>query len=298
MPIIYRTPSYASPALKVMIDTHLPCDANFGAVLIGKARTIAVTTKMTQRRTVEEFGLERKGRESDYLNSYNFLVPFAGPTMSESEWTCQQVEDSDEIPLSMYSINSSKKVYVVFTAFLEASATLRYTEMRLWEMVVANWVHGGHTPDSLRYLGISNIVNARVRQAIRAEWQHQLDQGHKPFGSSDQKMLTITRDTSSSTWVDNYFVRSGLRVAESLSSAERPLTLEKVHLIRIDVNGLYLVLEFKNGDSGQENYRERLIRKLLPMITYNLVQKDMERKAGREWENIIFFPPNIHAGRK
>lgn len=232
-----------------------------------------------ERRTIEEFGLERREDDSHYEEEYSFLVPFAGP-LTEAEFLNRQnsLPDSvDPYGVHQYAINSTKKIYVVYTAFLldPTTPTGRSTEMRLWQMIVANYIHAGNTPDSLRYLGISHIVNLPVRIALKAEWAHQLSQGQEPYGTPIHRMLTITAANSFNTWTNNTFCRSGLRVAESLSTAEKPLTLDKVHLIRIgemdgpDVTIIWdLVMDFKNGDAGQESYRERLIRELLPMVAH------------------------------
>lgn len=227
-----------------------------------------------QRGTIEEFGILRIEEESHYPHEYTFLVPFAGPMTVEAEWINRQNRrpvDTDPWGLHQYAINTSKRVYVLYGAFLQSADEKdgRKTRMRLWQLIVANWVDAGNSPDSLRYLGVSMIVNIEVRELLAIEWQYQIDHGQQTFGTPLVRMLTITRANSLNTWSHNTFVRSGLRVAESLSSSEKNLMLDKVHLIQDRVGTVVmwnLVLEFNNCDPGQENYREKLIRSLLPMI--------------------------------
>ncbi|KAJ4393413.1 hypothetical protein N0V93_002623 [Gnomoniopsis smithogilvyi] len=242
-----------------------------------------------QRRTIEEFGIVRREEESHYLYEYTYLVPFAGPMTQDTEWTSRQIHhpnNTDPWGLHQYAINNVKKVYVLFSAFLLSvrKEEGRKTRMRLWQMIVANWIDAGNPPGSLRYLGVSMITNIEVRELLALEWQHQIDRGQQSFGTLHQRMLTVTRGNSSNTWSHNTFVRSGLRVAESLSSAKETLTLDKVHLIRIpEPEGGFvlwnLVLEFKSGDAERGNYREKLIRRLLPMITQSLEDKEEERQV-------------------
>lgn len=257
---------------------------------------------MAQRRTIEDFGLARIEGQPEDRNSYNFLVPFAGP-MSGSEWIWRQINnpsDQDPYGLLQYAINSPKKAFIVHAAFLTTASALtgRKTDMRLWQMIADSWVAAGNRSDSLRYLAVSLIVNADIRTNIDSEWKHQEDQGQQmPFGT-DYEILTITRRNTSVTFDQNHFVRSAVRVAEALSTVEKIVTVEKVHLVRAQHHGRYMVIEFRNGDAGQETYREKLIRKFVPMVTYQLEQKIAERQAGREWENIVFLPPNLYPGRR
>lgn len=238
-----------------------------------------------QRSTIEEFGILRGDQESYDLDAYTFLIPFTGPLRDENEWISRQIRfphDVDQWGLQDYAINNTKKVYIVFSAFLLSARADdgRKTTMRLWQMIVANWIEASNTPESLRYLGISHVVNIQVRKLLAAEWKHQIDQGKVAFGTPHHRMLTITPFNSSNTFESNAFVRSGLRVAESLSTAEKPLALNQVHLIRTPEEHnaqWHLVLEFKKGDLEQENYREKLVRKLLPMVNDKLQSMQNER---------------------
>lgn len=239
-----------------------------------------------QRSTIEEFGIVRGDQESYHLYAYTFLIPFTGPLTNENEWASRKIrfhDDEDEWGLQQYAINNTKKVYVVFSAFLLSAREDdgRKTRMRLWQMIVANWIEAGNTPDSLRYLGVSLVVNMQVRKLLAAEWKHQIAQGQLVFGTPHHRMLTITPSNSLNTFESNAFVRSGLRVAESLSTAEKTLTLTQVHLIRTpeERNVQWdLVLEFENGDPGQKNYREKLMRRLLPMVNDKLQGMQIERQ--------------------
>lgn len=253
---------------------------------------------------IENFRLQRVDREANYAHEYEFLIPFAGPQEDAADdWTCSRIEDPsvtreerDREPwgLHQYAINNDQKAYVVFSADLQETVKpfARKTAMGLYQMVAANWLHAGNAPDSLRFVAFSIITNQAVRDAVREEWTHQAGQGVTPFGSRVQKMLTVT-PANSITWDRNYFIRSGIKMARVLSTPERTLTLEKAHLIRRNNNERFMVLEFKNGDEGQENYRESLIREADTMVRHNLEEKQARRTAGLEWENVIFLPPHL-----
>ncbi|CAN8098371.1 unnamed protein product [Discula destructiva] len=263
------------------------------------------------RRAIEDHGLERYEREGNYPHEYIFLVPFAGPIEEdESDWQCLKLEDPsagidtmvdgvmirarDPWGLHQFAIHSPRKAYVVFSADLRQTVAPfeRRTDMRLWEMIAANWMHSGNEPDSLRHVAFSMIINQDVRDAMREEWTHQLAQGQQPFGTRNQRVLTVT-PANATTWNSNIFIRTGTHVAESLSTTERPLKLAKAHLIRRPNKERFMVLEFENQDKDQENYRDSLIRQAKPMVTYNLQEKKARRSAGEDWEGITFIPSHI-----
>lgn len=249
---------------------------------------------MAQLISIETFGLQR--REGGFssqsaLDTLEFLVPFSGPNTA-LEWQFRRII-GPELPaalenLQKYAYSSEKKAYVVLEVLLEIGEEMRITEMRLWQMIVANWIASGNSSDSLRYVAYASIVNDTVGQLIEEEFR--LAQGHQEFGTNVQRMLTITPETGR-TWTRNPFIRIGMRIATSLSTPEKTVTCVKAHLIKRHEIGLYLVLEFKNGELGQENYREELMRKVEPMVAYNLEQKQAARAAGKEWEEVVFLPP-------
>lgn len=257
---------------------------------------------MTERRLVEEFGLQRTDENAqqpvDVLGLRIFL-PFIGPFNEddwEKEWQSRRIlsvhknpEDEDYL---RYAYNSDHKAFVIYDASLaqDPEGTARRTEMRLWQMVQDSWVASGNSSDSLRFLMFSTIVNPVIQASLQAEWDHQLAQakGQRAWGTRQTRILTVTPDNSG-TWGQNPFIRSGSRLALSLSTAERTLTCEKAHLVeRYGGVAVYLMLEFKNGDPGQENYREQLIRMADLMIAANLEQKEAARDAGLPWEGEVF----------
>lgn len=249
------------------------------------------------RETIEDFGLERNEREANYLDEYTFLIPFAGPMKEEADWQCLKIENLNEGidvlvdgrivcardpgGLHQYAVHSPKQAYVVFTADLRETVAPfeRRTPVRLWEMIVANWVHSSHATDSLRFVAFSNIINQDVRDVMREEWIHQIAQGQTPFGTRTQKMLTVT-PTNSITWNKNYFIRTGAHIAETLSTPEKTLTLEKAHIIRRVNNERFIVLEFKNGADCQENHRQSPARQLQPATPHKVQENKATQSAG------------------
>lgn len=218
---------------------------------------------MTQRRTIESFGLVRSDRGfTRPLDAFLFLVPFSGPHSNPREWREWQfrrivlpglVPGSPDIgDLHRYAYNSTKKIYVLFDIFLVDDG-VRLTKMWLSQMLQDCWMESGNRNDSLRYLGIDNIVNETVQELITQEWAHRgregEDQQH-PFGTPTQKMITLT-PSDSITWARNTFIQAGVRLAAMLSTHDRILTCKKAHLIKRGRMDL-MVLEFDNGDSEQD----------------------------------------------
>lgn len=250
---------------------------------------------MSEWRTIEEFGLVR----SDHgftrpLEDFLFLIPFSGRHSNPREWRDWQfrrivlprlVPGSPDLgDLHRYAYNSTKKNYVLFDVFLEDDGD-RLTNMYLSQMLLDCWMESGNTNDSLRYLGIDNIVNEPVRDLITEEWAHQTEEGgdrQHEFGTPAQRMITIM-PSNSTTWAQNAFIRAGVRLASMLSTDDRILTCEKAHLIKRSGKDL-MVLEFKNGDPGQENYMEQLMRLAEPMIESSIDQKQAAaaQAAGEE----------------
>lgn len=279
---------------------------------------------MTERRTVEDFGLLRKegylfgshsstttgstssssSSDSDadreaaeknrLLNQLRFMVPLAGPFTAD-DWQFFRIIDPN-IPrfqqlrrtLVSYAVNSTTKALVVFSAYLqEVNRTERFTEMRLWEMLADCWAASGNAADELRFVGYPIIVNNAILAAIEEERTYQEAQaaGQREWRVGRQRTLTVTQ-ANATNWADNIFIRSGVRLAARLSTPDRVVTCEKAHLFRERWNQ-GMVLEFKNGDAGQENYRERLIAAAEPMILHNILQKRTLQAAGRDWEGVV-----------
>ncbi|KAJ4391029.1 hypothetical protein N0V93_004642 [Gnomoniopsis smithogilvyi] len=242
--------------------------------------------------SIENFGLQRREEGfSTSLDNFEFLVPFSGPNTA-TEWQFRRIVEP-QLPaalqnLQKYAYSSDKKAYVVFEALLEVGDGMRITEMRLWQMIVDNWTASGNPQDSLRYVGFASIVNETVALLIEDEFQ--ATQGQGEFGTDVQRMLTITPEIGR-TWERNPFIRMGVRIATSLSTPHKTVMCVKAHLIKRHEVGIYMVLELKNGEPGQENYREELLRKVEPMVAYNLEQKQAARAAGKEWEEVVFLLP-------
>lgn len=236
---------------------------------------------------MEDYGLQRmQSGFSTSLESLEFLVPFLGSNTPE-EWQFRRVHDPQLNPamrnLHKYACSSQKKAYVVLEAFLEFGDETRITEMRLWQMIVDSWTVAGNTVDSLRYVAFSDIINPTVTALIDEEWAHQLSLGQKELGTEVQSVLTVTPETGK-TWGQNPFIRCGMRVAASLSTADKTMQCVKAYLIKRHEIGRYMLLEFTNGDSGQvNNNREKVMHKV--------EQRHEESAAGEELDEVDFLSP-------
>lgn len=261
---------------------------------------------MTERRLIEEFGLQRTDENAQYIwdiIGLRLLLPFTGPIDEdtwEQEWPSRRIvsaeQDSADDDFLRYAYHSDHKACVIYEASLEQELegrrSIRRTNKCLWQMVQDNWLASGNPADSLRYLMFATIVNTTVQESIHAEFDYQLtqDQGQRPWGTRQTNILTTTPDNSM-TWGLNPFIRSGVHLATSLSTADRTLTCEKAHLIkRYDGVSMYMVLEFKNGDSGQQNYIDYITQLAEPMVAANIEQMEKARAAGLPWEGEVFSP--------
>lgn len=83
--------------------------------------------------------------------------------------------------------------------------------MRLWELVIDCWTDAAKAnTTSLRWIGISDIVNKDVRLMILKEIQCHGDSGNSRTGQAIVKPDSIT-------WGQNYFIRSAKHVANALN---------------------------------------------------------------------------------
>lgn len=250
---------------------------------------------MAVRRSLKDFDLQRiQSGFSTSLEPLGFLVPFLGSNSTE-EWQFHRVHNPQLSPalrnLHKYACSSQKKAYVVLEAFLEFGGEVRVTEMRLWQMIVDGWTVSGDAVDSLRYVGFADIVNPTVTNLMDEEWSDQLSQHRQELGTEVQRVLTITPENGQ-TWSRNPFIRCGVRVAASLSTADKTVKCVKAYLIKQNDIGRYMLLEFSNvGSSQANNEREALMHKVEPMTDHNLAQKQTARAAGDEWEEVILLSP-------
>lgn len=244
--------------------------------------------KMALRRSLEDYGLQRM--QSGFptsLEPLDFLVPFLGSNTPE-DWQFRRVHDPQLTPalrnLHKYACSSQKKAYVVLEAFLEFGGEVRITEMRLWQMITDSWTVSGNAVDSLRYVAFAHIINPTVTALMDEGWAQQLSLGQKELGTEVQRVLTITSETGK-TWGQNPFIRCGMRVAASLSTADKAVQCVKAYLIKRHDIGRYMLLEFTNGNSCQvDNDHEK------EMLNVE-EQKQAARVAGKDEEEVLFLSP-------
>lgn len=204
--------------------------------------------KMAERKTMKDYGLvsvedDIQSNQSD--EPLDFLVPFLR-RISLRDWKKYIITSPAEPGLDIiYYVSLSKQALVLTSAFLSKEfAPVRYTDMRLWEVIVDAWSEAGGQPEDLRYLAFYDIVNEAVRSAIEKEFE-----SHKQQTGT----LAVT-PADCPTWKENAFARCADRVAKALSSVDynRTIKVARAHLIQ-DAEWLDPELEEFNMEELEPN---------------------------------------------
>ncbi|KAJ4388682.1 hypothetical protein N0V93_006141 [Gnomoniopsis smithogilvyi] len=142
---------------------------------------------MTHHRTIEDFGLVRHTTASFMDLRFGFIHPYIGDTTATDWKFCNITNPTNPALQFAYAV---------------------YTQMRVWELLTDCWTDAAQAnTDSLRWIGISDIVNADIRSLIRKENDIQKSVGRVPGTGR----MTIRSD--SVTWDENFFIRTVERVA-------------------------------------------------------------------------------------
>lgn len=172
---------------------------------------------MAQQKTLADFNLVRKTTTSFADLRLQFVLPFVGETTAKEWEFCNITDPSNSALRFAYAVCVSKGALVLLDTFLtngrDRSDTLysRYTSMRLWELIIDCWTDAAEGKmTSLRWIGISDIVNAEVRHMIQKEIECQGGKGNLSTGQ-------VTVKSDSITWGQNYFIRSVKHVADTLN---------------------------------------------------------------------------------
>lgn len=185
--------------------------------------------------TIEDFQLTREEYQPRFLpnNFFGFLTDFLGPTDAlDGTWQFFQVymtvddavDESDRLQtpssgdsdgpqrqwLHSYAISVPRQTYVILNVKLvdKDDHTSRYTDMRLSEMIVANW-NAAAGPVKLENLGVKLIINGDSRTAMVNEFAHATTQG---TADADALHLPLTRDQALN-WAANPFIKCADYVA-------------------------------------------------------------------------------------
>lgn len=131
---------------------------------------------MTQHQTLAGFGLIRKFTTSFADLRLQFVDPVIGETNSKDWRFCNITDPLNPNLRFSYAVCVSKGALVLLETTLTNGRDpsdelyIRYTSMRLWELIVDCWTDAAQTNAiSLCWIGISDIVNMDVRHMIQNE---------------------------------------------------------------------------------------------------------------------------------
>lgn len=207
--------------------------------------------------TIEDFQLIREEQHFDFLpNSYlGFLSDFLGPVNPlDASWqyfnVYKTVENAvDESPrlgtpgsndsdgpallfLHSYAVSVQRQTYVILNARLsdEDDRSVRHTDMRLSQMIVANWVAAAGDL-RLENLGVKLIINDDSRAAIVDEFAHAAARG---AAGEDDLALGVTR-ARALAWAANPFLKCADHVANVMAGSTDKV---RAWLIRDDTKNI------------------------------------------------------------
>lgn len=142
------------------------------------------------------------------------MEPYVGPWC---EWELFEILTRDNKSLHTYAVSVRHHAYIVATARLapEEDLSRRFTNMRLHQMVTANYIAAGGTAQTLRYVGIDTIMND---DAVRSMYMEASRQGR------DLSWGPIVVRPDSPTWpnclAENPFMKFGRHLFRSMNSRQ------------------------------------------------------------------------------
>lgn len=189
-----------------------------------RATSLCFAEAMAQRRTIADFNLVWSTSTSFEDLRLDFVQPYVGDA-SARDWKFCRITHPDNSDLRFtYAVCLCKDLFVLFDANLtngrDPSDRLyrRYTEMRVWELLVDCWANEAQANiNSLRWIGINDVVNVDIRKVIRREIETQVS-----MITSKTSRIIIASD--SITWRANYFTRAAGRAAGALSKRVAKVT--------------------------------------------------------------------------
>lgn len=196
---------------------------------------------MCQRQTLDDFGFRRDTTQNKVPSMFAFLEGKAHPVNMARNGQAFYVEPANESKATdlksqvsfTYTKSVAEKTLVVFSAFLTNSfATVRYTDMRAWQMIVDSWLTAGGnqpagTPEGLQYLAFHDILEGQSKAALIKEMQKQWAAG---LPRSDPPE-SVEYTSASENWLTNPWIRCSERVAAALSSPTQQVTVSRARSV-------------------------------------------------------------------
>lgn len=199
---------------------------------------------MTRHKTIEGFQLVRHKREPLLGSVFHFIEPFVGDT-SARDWEIWDVETKDGLFLHQYAVCVPKRAYLILNVMLVDTAPpyARETEMRLHELVAANWLATGARLERLRWIGVHWVVNESSRASALRAFASQIAQG-----KADPEAMQVTVGADE-TWSEP-FTRSACHLVEKMDHTRGPAVLS-ASFLRYDLEDdteLDMVLDLDPGE--------------------------------------------------
>lgn len=162
---------------------------------------------------VEEMGLMREHHLARrVVNPEQIWLDFLEPTIGQSDvttWLTNMIYCTHtNRNILTYMMNVNLGTFVIISANTattgEQQQQERYTNARLWQLVVDSWVAGGGAPNNLRWLGVRQIINTVTVPFILRE-----------FNGSHEHWLDVPNN--SQLREGNLFFKSARRIASELT---------------------------------------------------------------------------------
>ncbi|KAJ4386801.1 hypothetical protein N0V93_009699 [Gnomoniopsis smithogilvyi] len=229
---------------------------------------------MSQQQTLGDFGLQRHTTQNKLPSMFAFLEEKAHPVnMSrngQAFYVLPAKESKTTDPISQvsftYTKNVAEKTLVVFSAFLaNSTGTVRYTDMRAWQIIVDSWLTAGGSqpagnPEDLRYLAFHDVLEGQSKAALVKEMQRQWaaaaaglpPRSAPPPPPHPPECVEFTAATSGENWLTNPWIRCSEHVAAALSLSsiqQQQITVSRAWSIFMgaDVDEYHLVVEFASA---------------------------------------------------
>ncbi|ETS80048.1 hypothetical protein PFICI_07577 [Pestalotiopsis fici W106-1] len=136
---------------------------------------------------IEAFRLEREARDPGNFTTENIIADYdslTAPgdsqeyfhvTTDDTTWkrfAIMRRHGRDKTAVHRYDVSVDKRIYVVRDAYFQQGETMgapRYTEMRLYNMIIVNYIAAGGDPTQLRQILVADITHDQAIRAIRRQ---------------------------------------------------------------------------------------------------------------------------------
>lgn len=199
---------------------------------------------MARHKTIEDFQLVRHKRAPLVQSTFHFIEPFVGNTIAR-DWEIWDMLTENGLFLHQYAVCVPKGAYLILNVMLVDTLPphRRETEMRLHQVIAANWLATGARLETLRWIGVHWIVNKDSRASALRAFASQIAQGK---ADPEATQVTVAADE---TWSEP-FIKSACHLAEGMGHRRRPVVLS-ASFLRYDLEDdteLDMVLDLERAE--------------------------------------------------